>query len=166
MHLLQIYGKYLISLFLKNLTQFKKMESIIRKLESIGHKNFIVLDELNTSYSGVKITSIKKKHENGNLCKHTNGEKYAIAFFNAFSEEGFENISSKLLENENITIDEIVKIIDENRLTEYISGNTKKYEQWKTDDEGVLHIKYENERKRIIATFGNKTVVDRNYIVK
>lgn len=142
------------------------METIIRKLESIGHKDFIVLDELNTSYSGIKITNFKKKHENGNLCKHTNGEKYAIAFFNAFSEVDFENISSKLLENENMTIDEIVKIIDENRLTEYVSGNTKKYEQWKTDDEGVLHIKYNKEKKKIIATFVNKTVVDRNYKVK
>ena len=65
-----------------------------------------------------------------------------------------------------MTINEIVKIIDENRLTEYVSGNTKKYEQWKTDDEGVLHIKYDKEKKKIIATFGNKTVVDRNYKVK
>jgi flagellar basal body rod protein FlgG len=142
------------------------MEAIIRKLESIGHKDFIVLDELNTPYSGIKITNFKKKYENGNLFKHTNGEKYAIAFFNAFSEAGFENISSKLLENENITIDEIVKIIEENRLFEYVSGSTKKYELWETDDEGILCIKYDNEKKRIVASFTNKTVVNRNYKVK
>jgi len=59
-----------------------------------------------------------------------------------------------------------VKIIDENRLFQYVSGETKKYEQWKTDNEGVLNVKYDKEKKRIIATFGNKTLLDRHYIVK
>lgn len=136
------------------------MHPAIKKLIDEELHDNVIIEKAEVSYSGVKIIDFRTKHSNDKDFKHSNGDKYGLAFLNAFTEIGIAKIIEVMDSYPNTSILIIKKVIEENRLKKYIHGNTQTFLQTKTGDEGQLYMRDLNDYSTV--NFANLTATIRN----
>lgn len=138
------------------------MDTEIKKLLNEELHNHVTILKAEVLYSGIKIIDFRTKYSNGKDFKHSNGDKYGIAFLNAFTEIGIAKIIEAMdsYPTTNITI--IKKVIEENRLKKYIHGDTQTFLQTKTGDEGQLYMKDLNDSSTVGFTNLSAGIRNRN----
>jgi len=133
------------------------MNTKIKKLLDKELHNHVIIYKAGVSYSGVRIVDFRTKHSNGKDFKHSNGDKYGLAFLNAFTEMGIAKIIEVMDSYPNTSIPIIKKVIEENRLKKYIHRNTQTFLQTKTGDEGQLYMGDLNDYSTV--NFANLTAI-------
>ena len=116
------------------------MEYRIEDLINEELLDVVVLQKSHTPYLNAKIINFKTRYDNGNHFTHSNGEKYGLAYLNAFTEKGEIEIINALKSFPSQSLNSIKEIIEKNRLKVYINGNTKRYLNTITGDEGQVFM--------------------------
>lgn len=122
-------------------------------------KDYIVIkDEVNAYSMGAKIVEIKKHFDNGKLLKHDNKSIFGIAFFNAFTIQGAEEVMKALRNNFDHEV--INLLIKKHTLFQYMPENSIRYKKWKVGDFGnITYVKNTNNEFRV--DFANLSLIER-----
>ncbi len=132
------------------------MDENIKSLIAAELSNSLILKEAEVNYSGIRIVEYRTYYDSGRKFIHENGDNYAIAFLNAFTEKGYQKIVDTIKSDSNIEC--IKTVIEENRLKQYVHANTKTYSEWRTGDEGKVYLKkLKNSDDYELAGFSNLT---------
>ena len=116
------------------------MDQKIENLIEEELQNCIVIEEANVTYLGAKIVDFKTHYDDGKYFTHANGDRYGLAFLNVFTKEGEDEIFDAINSFPTKSITTIKEIIKKNRLKKYIHGNTKRFLETKTGDEGSVYM--------------------------
>lgn len=144
-----------------NLTQLlrKKMEKETPEAIAKSLEGSLIINRTDVGFKEAKIVEYRTTWDNGYYLLHSNGDRYGLAFFNAFTVKGIEKI--RLALNSNLSSKEILDIIEQNRLRDYFHGNTKSYSETKTGDEGVLYMSNLDDMKTV--SLANNSARDRKF---
>lgn len=134
----------------------QKIKDLIEEEEL---QNYIVIEEANVPYSGATVVDFKTHYDNGKNFTHANGDRYGLAFLNAFTKKGEDEIINAINSFPNKSIKDIKEIIEKHRLKEYIHGNTKRYLETKIGDEGCMYIEDLNNYSSV--GFANQSAENR-----
>ncbi len=131
------------------------------KLNEVG-----VLKKTITAYDNVVLQEFKTHYPNGNILKHSNGEAYGIAVFNAIAEKSLDKMV-ELMNSRDFTYWKVEQLIDQIKLKKYVHGKTKAYKYWCSGDIGVASMIYDTVKKTYkMSTFSNQTARERNKIIR
>lgn len=88
-------------------------------------KDALLIKKANQLTSGIKVHEIIKERY-GNPLQHKDGTQYAIVIFNAFSNKGKEKVKNAIKLYPEISISEVLNIIESNRLWKWLPITSKK----------------------------------------
>ena len=132
---------------------------ITRLIKREDLDNCITIEFSQILYNGAKVVGFETHWPNNTPFKHSNGDTYGIAFLNAFTKTGMEEIVSSVSSYPNKSIKEIEEIIEKNRLKKYINGNVQAFTETFIGDLGSIYMDDINDYKSV--RFSNLSVIDR-----
>jgi len=132
-----------------------------------NHLNEVgVLKKTSTAYGDVVLQEFQTHSPNGNILKHSNGEVYGIAVFNAIAEKSIDKIV-ELIKSRGFSYGEVEQLIDQIKLRKYIHAKTKAYKYWCSGDIGVAVMIYDTAKNiHKISQFSNQTARERNKVIR
>lgn len=143
-----------------------KMSEELRHFLENKLNEVVVLKKTITTYHNVVLQEFKTHWPNGNILKHSNGETYGIAVFNAMAEKSLDKIV-ELINSRDFTYWKVEQLTDQIKLKKYVHGKTKAYMHWCSGDIGVANMIYNTAKKTYgISTFSNQTARERNKIIR